>query len=262
MRFSPLVAAAAALALLTLAPSSCSGVGEDTPNGKSSSKAEPKRPPGVAPIATKGKCKAVGELEGAFTKSSEMADYLACIVPGIEQWIDAAYPDMSSPKYYFVPAGTKGIDNKCEYDDATLAYCTTTRSVFFGEVATFGLYKRHGDAAGALVMAHEVTHHFQKVAAMPPAQVASEQIRYENQADCGAGAFISYANKQKWLNPADDIIDVAGALALAGAIPGTKNRTHGSAPERLAAFGRAVISSDPNPLRTCNRFVPEVALVG
>jgi len=203
----------------------------------------------------------VGDLEGAFTKSSQMDDYLGCIVPGVEEWIDDVYPGAPHPKgYYFVPLGKTGMDNKCEYDDRTLAYCVSPQTIYFGEQAVWAQYTRHGDAASALIMAHEVTHHFQNVANVPRARTPNEQIRYENQADCGAGAFISYANKKKWLNPKDDIIDLAGSLAAAGAAPGP-DRSHGSPPERLAAFGRGFLGSQPNALRSCNRFVPEVPLV-
>jgi len=261
MRVTP-VLAALTLAVLTLAPSECSGTGDSTqPQTGSSSPGAAKGSSAASRIPTNSACPVMGDLEGKFTKSSQMDAYLACIVPSVEKWIDASYANPSHPRgYYFIPLGATGADGKCKYDDQTLFYCLASEKIYFGEQAVWTQYTQHGDASAALIMAHEVTHHFQNVANVPPATVPNEQIRYENQADCGAGAFISYASKQKWLDRTDDLIDVAGSLAAAGSSPGPK-QDHGSAPERLAAFGRPLISSDSNPLRACNRYVPEVALV-
>lgn len=261
MRVNPLVAAFT-LAVLTLAPSECgSAGGNNPPRGSSSSRIAPGQPSSAVRIATDATCPVMGDLEGKFTRSSQMDDYLACLVPGVEQWIDADYSRKGHPDgYYFVPLAVTGNDGKCEYDDATLAYCPSSGRVYFGERAVWSQYTQHGDAASAVILAHEVTHHFQNLAHVPPATVPRQQIRYENQADCGAGAFSSYAQQQGWFVVKDDIVDVGGSLAAAGAVPGP-DRDHGSAPERLAAFGRGFISGDSNPLRSCNRYVPETPLV-
>ncbi|MGB9377390.1 MAG: neutral zinc metallopeptidase [Mycobacteriales bacterium] len=246
------------LALLTLAPANCSAAGGGGAQGKSSSA---KAPSGVERIATNGSCKVVGNLEGKFGTSAQMDDYLACLTPGIEQWIGSVYSDMRSPKgFFFVAVGVTGKDGNCKFDDATLAYCGSSENVYLGERAVWDQYTKHGDAASALIMAHEVTHHFQNVLHFRPARVAAEQIRYENQADCGGGAFIKYANQQGWIDPKDDLIDVGGSLAAAGAGPGPQ-RDHGSAPERLLAFFRGSVNTQQNPLSACNRYVPEIALV-
>jgi predicted metalloprotease len=262
MRISPLVAAVA-LAALTLAPSDCSGTSGGTASPAASpSRSESRSPHAATRISTKASCPVAGKnLEGAFTKSSQMDDYLGCIVPEVEQWIDVVQPNKPHPQgYYFVPLGAAGTDGKCRYDDETLAYCPSSENIYFGERAVWTQYTKHGDASAALIMAHEVTHHFQRLVNVPPATAPHEQIRYENQADCGGGTFMQYAARQRWLNVKDDIIDLAGTLAAAGSAPGP-DRDHGSIPERLAAFGRGAIGAPPNPLRSCNRYVPEVPLV-
>ncbi|PZS32220.1 MAG: hypothetical protein DLM59_08585 [Pseudonocardiales bacterium] len=263
LRINPLLAVLA-LAALTLAPSNCSGTstgGGTPPPGSSPS------PGGSHPLNAASRvlgaatCPKVKDLEGVFTKSSQMDNYLACLIPDVEQWIDAVHPNTPHPEgYYFIPQGVTGNDGACKYDDATLAYCPGSEKVYFGEVAVWTQYTKHGDASAALIMAHEVTHHFQRLAKMPPATVPHEQIRYENQADCGGGTFIQFATRKGWLNVKDDIVDVAGTLLAAGSAPGPK-RDHGSAPERLAAFGLGAVGAPPNPLRSCNRYVPEVPLV-
>lgn len=261
MRVSPLLAALT-LAVLTFGASECSGTGDGTQPRAGSSSPDAKPASQAVRISTNSSCPVMGELEGKFTKSSEMDQYLGCIVPSVEKWITAANPTSRHPKaYYFIPLGVTGADNQCKYDDKTLFYCPSTESVYFGELATWKQYTQHGDAAAALIMAHEVTHHFQKVANMPPATVPNEQIRYENQADCGGGAFIRYAQSQGWVTSlTDDVIDVIGALAVAGSSPGPK-QDHGTSGERLTAVGRGALSGQSNPLVACNQYVPEVALV-
>lgn len=189
-----------------------------------------------------------------------MDDYLECILPAVEQWIDATYQNMPSPSAYnFVPAGLSGQEpnGECQYDENALKYCFASQAVYFGEAAVWELYDGFGDAAPALVAAHEVTHHFQLVADMP----LEEHPRYENQADCGAGAFMAYARTQGWMNVDDDIVDLAGALAAAGMAEGP-GRTHGTREERLAAFDQAYLSQNGQPMQACLSFVPEIAIVG
>lgn len=262
MRVSPVLAAALTLAVLTFGATDCSGTGNGTEPRASASPSAPKPPSQAVRIGTNSTCPVMGDLEGKFTKSSQMDEYLACIVPSIEQWVGVAEPTIRHPKnYYFIPLGVTGADDKCKYDDKTLFYCLSTESVYFGEVSTWTQYTQHGDASAALIMAHEVTHHFQNVANMPPATVPNEQIRYENQADCGGGAFMRYAQSQGWITSlTDDVVDVVGALAAAGSYPGPK-QDHGTSAERLTAVGRGALSRQPNPLVSCNTYVPEVALV-
>lgn len=261
MRVTP-VGAVLALAILTLAPSECSGV-SDGPSPGASASPTAKPPSEINRISTSATCPVqMGQLEGRFTTSSEMDEYLACIVPQVEKWVDAVAPGTAHPQaYFFIPRDVTGAHNRCEYDDTTLFYCPSTQSIYFGEQSTWRLYTQHGDAAAAMIMAHEATHHLQNLADLPPATIPNEQIRYENQADCGGGAFMRYALSQNWVTSlTDDLIDVLGALAVAGSSPGP-DQDHGSSTQRLGAFGRGAASSDPIALASCNRYVPEQALV-
>src|SRR3712207_5618194 len=159
-----------------------------------------------------------GDLEGAFTSSAEMAVYLECVIPGVEQWIDTTYADRAHhpTNYYFVPAGGGGTDGGCAYDETILGYWPADGSAYLGEAALWGLYSVFGDAAPVAVVAHEVTHHFQNVAGVPAATTPDAQIPKENQADCGSGAFMAYAKQQDWMDVQDDIVDLASALTFAG----------------------------------------------
>jgi hypothetical protein len=202
-----------------------------------------------------------GDLEGAFTSSAEMDVYLDCIIPSVAQWMDATYADMPHPtNYYFVPAGASGTegDGGCAYDENSLQYCLLSGNIYLGEAALWQQYSVFGDAAPVVVLAHEVTHHFQNVAGVPASTTPEEQIPKENQADCGAGAFMAYAAQQGWMDVQDDIVDLAGSLVAAGEMEGP-GRTHGTVDQRLAAFDVGYLGG--KGLHACNSFLPETPII-
>ena len=202
-----------------------------------------------------------GDLEGAFTSSAEMEVYLDCVIPSVAQWIDATYTDMTHPSnYYFVPAGTSGTegDNGCAYDETSLKYCLSSGNIYLGEAALWEQYSVFGDAAPVVVLAHEVTHHFQNVTGVPTSTTPAEQIPKENQADCGAGAFMAYAAQQGWMDVQDDIVDLAGSLMAAAEAEGP-DRTHGTVDQRLAAFDVGYLSGEG--LYACNDFLPGTPII-
>lgn len=210
-------------------------------------------------LPTQGGCQAKGDLEGQFNSSNQMPDYLACIVPVVEEWIDVVYAGMPHPAgYYFVPIGYQAWDGGCDVDAAALMYCRNSERVYFGEASTWELYANYGDASMAAIAAHEATHHFQFKLGMPSSD-GPEQIRYENQADCGAGAFMLYSYRRGYMNPTDDIADLANTLKAAGEAEGT-DRTHGTVEERVASFKHAYYSRLKQPMYACVAFVPEVPI--
>lgn len=216
----------------------------------------------LQPIPVGGVCPIQGDLEGQFVSSSQMLQYLSCVVPGVEMWIDTVYSNMPHPAgYFFVPRRVAGSDaSGCPYDEESLSYCLGSQTVYLGESAVWRQYDTHGDAAPVVVIAHEVTHHFQRILHMPRAVEPNDQIRYENQADCGAGAFMAYASRAGMMNRDDDIADLAGSLTEAGEHEG-RERQHGTIEERLAAFDRGYRSADPQPMSACIDYVPEVPIV-
>jgi predicted metalloprotease len=225
------------------------------------------RPVAVRPVAQTGSvqqlsstatCPVQGDFEGRFTDSSEMGTFLECVLPGVEDWVQATYERMPLPRaYYFVPRGTEGTDEAgCPFDSTALQYCPGSMNVFLGEDSVWGQYSGYGDAAPVVVLAHEMTHHLQRMGRMTPAQVPNEQIRYENQADCGAGAFMNYAREQGFLNVDDDLQDLPGSLVAAAESEGP-DQMHGTIQERLQSFDRGYSSESRPPLLDCNDFVPE-----
>jgi uncharacterized protein len=90
----------------------------------------------------------------------------------------------------------------------------------------------------------------------PVPQTPNETVPSENQADCGAGAFMANADNQGLLDYPDDIRDLAGSLASVGELEGPE-RTHGTIQERLSAFDRGFASG----LFACNAYVPQAPII-
>jgi hypothetical protein len=139
---------------------------------------------------------------------------------------------------------------------------------FFDELRSE--FKAPGDFAQAYVIAHEVGHHVQnllgtmsKVQAyqqrLPEAQANQLSVRLELQADCYAGVWANYVQKQGKLevNDVEEAIQAAAAVGddmiqkrMQGyVIP--ESFTHGSAKERVSWFSKGLQTGDA---RQCNTF--------
>jgi uncharacterized protein len=213
---------------------------------------------GMVELATDVACPVEGDLEGQFTVPSDMLDYLQCILPGAAQWVDTIYVDTPMPVLLYVPAGVSNPAD-CAPDETDLMFCPTDNVVYLGESAIWRQYSVYGDAAPAVVLAHELTHYFQhRVGGDGTSK--RDGIRYENQADCGAGAFMKLAQEQGWMNRDDDILDLSGSLSAASEAEGP-DRTHGTLQERLESFDVGFLSVLDSPLYDCVRFVPEHPII-
>lgn len=212
------------------------------------------------------------DMEGAFPSAVDMAEYVSCFLPRIEEWIDVTYEGMPHPaNYYYIPAGVTGT-SACgaAYSDTDLFYCPTDQSIYLGETSMWNQYSTYGDGSGLWIVAHEVTHHFQTQRGMAPTTRTSAQVPYENQGDCGAGAFNDYLYDLGLLDTEDDITDLSGSLDSLASVEGT-NRDHGTSQERLDSYNLGWKALDgPNDdgsieqsLFACNQIVPnDVALIG
>lgn len=154
-------------------------------------------------------------------------------------------------------------------------YCPADRKIyldlnFFNELA-----KRHnapGDFAQAYVLAHEVGHHVQNIlGTLSKVQQLKQrlgggvkanalQVRVELQADCYAGIWGHYANKEfNQLEPGDlqEALNAASAIGddtlqkEAQGYVRPETFTHGSSAQRAYWFKRGFDSGD---LRACNTF--------
>ena len=84
------------------------------------------------------------------------------------------------------------------------------------------------------MISHEWGHHIQNLIDTG----VTSPLEYELQADCFAGAFVSYAQDADWINPAVSafalqVTQSAGDIAFA---LGPEEGVHGSGAERAVAF--------------------------
>ena len=155
-------------------------------------------------------------------------------------------------------------------------YCPVDKKVyldlgFFDELA-----RRHnapGDFAQAYVLAHEIGHHVQDIAGtLDKVQKIKQQwggrgpranalqVKVELQADCYAGVWGHYAQRQFHMLEPGDLEEALNAaskigddtlLREAGRAVRPDAFTHGSSAQRMAWFKRGFESGD---LRQCNTF--------
>jgi predicted metalloprotease len=154
----------------------------------------------------------------------------------------------------------------CGYASAAMGpfYCPGDQKLYL-DFAFFNELKREfkapGDFAQAYVIAHEVGHHIQNLlGTMDRANGRAElSVALELQADCYAGVWAYYANKQG-LVEAGDFEEAIRAAAAVGddsiqkrtqgyVVP--ESFTHGSSRQRIEWFGRGLQSGD---MRQCNTF--------
>lgn len=133
---------------------------------------------------------------------------------------------------------------------------------FFNELKNE--FKAPGDFAQAYVIAHEVGHHVQNLlGTMDKVNRAGNSnalsVRLELQADCYAGVWAYYANKQGLVEAGDpeEALRAASAVgddtiqkrAQGYAVP--ESFTHGSSKERINWFAKGFQTGD---MRQCNTF--------
>ena len=164
---------------------------------------------------------------------------------------------------------TDQISSACGYASAATGpfYCPRDQKLyldfgFFNELRRE--FKAPGDFAQAYVIAHEFGHHIQNLlGTMDKVQRAGDNNRLsvalELQADCYAGVWGNFAQKQGRLDPGD----VEEAIRAAGAVGDDMIQkrtqgyvvpdsfTHGSAQQRMAYFSKGFQTGD---MRQCQTF--------
>lgn len=180
-------------------------------------------------------------LEGAFQYET-MDGYVDAVVPMIEGWIQATWPGMPLPQVIYVPAGAAGqegcldIDGRpASYTAESYEYCPADNRVYVGQDTLWQFYTETGDAGPAVGLAHEFGHHVQTQLNVPPPRTTDQSIRFENQADCLAGAWTQYVDQQGNLEYPDDLEDIESLFPLIGSAEGP-DRDHGTVGERHDAF--------------------------
>lgn len=133
---------------------------------------------------------------------------------------------------------------------------------FFRELQTE--FKAPGDFAQAYVIAHEVGHHVQNIlGTMDKVNSAGNNnqlsVRLELQADCYAGVWANFAQKQGLVEAGDAEEAIRAAQSVGDDIIQKRAQgyvvpesfTHGSAKDRMTWFSRGFQTGD---MRQCNTF--------
>jgi predicted metalloprotease len=216
----------------------------------------------LAPAVTQPSLCQPPSLANCYTDAT-MQSYIDKVLPMITQFFRAKYAAMPEPtEYYFIAHGQQLL-SACEDEggnpglenDETYAYCPADRNVYLGQTTMWKMYNQDGDAAPAVGLAHEWGHNVQTQIGVPPPRTQDETIVHEDQADCIAGAWIQYADEQKWLEP-EDVSSITRLVEDIASAEDNQNRTHGTLSERGAAMTMGLRGG----LAACNRFYPETPI--
>jgi predicted metalloprotease len=208
---------------------------------------------------------ATGEsLEGRFAWET-MGEYVDAIVPMITQWMEDTWRNMPQPdRVVYVPRGAAGPEDCLDpsgqassYSSRSYEYCPVEETIYVGQDMLWEFYTKTGDAGPAVGLAHEFGHHIQNQVGVPSPRTADQSVNHENQADCIAGAWTQYTDKQGWLEYPDDIEDIDALFPLIGSAEAL-DRDHGTPEEREQAFQLGF----ERGLSACTEFYPAVPLVG
>ncbi|MGI8812719.1 MAG: KPN_02809 family neutral zinc metallopeptidase [Pyrinomonadaceae bacterium] len=196
--------------------------------------------------------------------------FAAAIMGSTEDVWSKILPEQARVKY--TPPTLVLFDNQtqsaCGYSVAATGpfYCPGDRKLyldfsFFRELERD--FKAKGDFAQAYVIAHEVGHHVQNLlGTMDKVQRAGDSNRLsvalELQADCYAGVWGYYAQKQGVLEPGDAEEALTAASAVGDDMIQKRTQgyvvpdsfTHGSSAQRMQYFARGMQTGDMRQCQT------------
>jgi uncharacterized protein len=127
-------------------------------------------------------------------------------------------------------------------------YCTRDDTIYLPVAFFSQMAQRFGDAAVAVVIAHENGHHVQDLLGLFDPRYNLVTAQTELQADCLAGVWAATVYRRGLLEPGD-IEEILGIVDLSGdaeGVPITAQGAHGSSALRLAAFNRGYEGGRPN----------------
>jgi predicted metalloprotease len=209
-----------------------------------------------------GSCVPCKDYEGCFTKSADMRYFFTLIVKWIREYSADTYQSMPDvDAWHFVTLGESGPEGctdasgrRAAFTDESYEYCPLDHVVYVGEQQMWDFYTYLGDAAPAVGIAHEWSHHLQAVAGLT-STTQSETIALEDQADCVAGAWSKWLVAKQIMGE-DDFGDIGALLVAIGSIEGP-NRDHGTSEERQDSF---LVGLDGG-LAACNDYAPDNPII-
>lgn len=211
--------------------------------------AEPQASPSVCEPPSMANC-----------KEETMRDYLYYVRPMVEKFFGGKYNGTQKPPgYYFIDKDSKR-QSKCRkknnypsVDPRVYEYCSADEGIYLGREFMWYLYDKVNHIVPAVVLAHEWGHHIQHMAGVREPQNKNDpkSVKYENQADCLAGAWIQYADQQGWFEGrgGDSITIIADKFRENNG----GDLSHGTPEQRE----RAMLQGFNYGLGACNEYYPE-----
>jgi predicted metalloprotease len=178
-------------------------------------------------------------LDGCFTSSDQMDQYLAIVSPLLTEFFVTSYgANFPKPKIRYVARQERGrsgcVDeygDPAEFDQRSYFYCGPDATMYLGQAMMWSLYEHAGPVAPALGLAHEWGHHLQKERRVR----TKSHVALENQADCVAGAWLLHENGKGLFK---SMVDDATISAISIMLGDTEGRSHGIDYERLMGFAK------------------------
>ena len=203
---------------------------------------------------------------GSNAEDDELRDFVSVVLADTEDFWNGVFTD-SGRSYQEPPlvVFSGQTESGCGQADARSGpfYCPNDQRVYID----LSFYRQlrdqfgaAGDFAQAYVIAHEVGHHVQQLTGVLPefnrlrASMSQEEqnaysVRVELQADCYAGVWANYVERQNYLEDGDvqEAINAANAIGDDTLTRGTtspRNFTHGTSEQRMRWLRRGMESGD------------------
>ncbi len=190
------------------------------------------------------------DMSGCFTfaQTKQVVDYS---VKYVARAVNTMYPRLPKPKsFWYVPHRKTYRWCTTTMTDMTFGYCFLDHTIALGQRQVWDFYDRAGDAAPLVGVAHEYAHHIQVVTKVPLPRTPRQSVRFENQADCLAGAIVRQLRRDRIFTD-QDLRDVDDLIPMIASAEGS-DRDHGTLRERVDAIYLGIRYG----ARTCSRYVP------
>jgi predicted metalloprotease len=211
-------------------------------------------------------------------RQDEMGQFVSRVLGSTEQtWTDIFQAGGRTYEKPTLVLFSDAVQSACGFAQAAVGpfYCGPDHKIYIDLSFYRELRQRFdapGDFAQAYVIAHEVGHHVQNLLgimrqvqslqsrAASRNEVNALSVRLELQADCLAGIWAGYANRERNILEPGDVEEGLNAAAQIGddrmqkraqgyVVP--EGFTHGSAEQRVQWFRRGIESAD---LKQCDTF--------
>lgn len=198
--------------------------------------------------------------------TDELAEFVGVVVKDTEDfWGQVFQQNNMTYREPGVVLFTEATQSACGLAQSASGpfYCPNDQKIYI-DLAFYEQLRRQfgapGDFAQAYVVAHEVGHHVQYLTGVLPefnrlrGQMSQTEqnaysVRVELQADCYAGVWANFANRQNYLEQGDveEAITAANAIGddtLTRGQVSERNFTHGTSAQRMAALKKGMQSGD------------------